>query len=42
MKTWKKWRKLKTEWHHIEIKKQIVEYKEIVEKINEYLKLNLL
>ena len=37
MKTWKKWRKLKTEWHHIEIKKQIVEYKEIVEKINEYL-----
>lgn len=37
MSTWKKWRKLNTEWQHIEIKNQIDEYKKIVEKINEYL-----
>lgn len=37
LSTWKKWRKLNTVWQGDEIKIEIRKYKEMVEKINEYL-----
>ncbi|MEG0618940.1 MAG: chromosome partitioning protein ParA [Bacilli bacterium] len=37
LSTWDAWKKIDTDWTNAEIKKQIDEYKEIVEKINEYL-----